>query len=396
MKNTRATGYCGDNEEMSMTSARDLISNLLTNSGPIERVGIFEHFWPETILAWATEGYPVPEASESGTANLVNPADHFAFDMRMCGGWFDIDPIQGFEEIVAESDEWIIKRNGAGASLKYWKHKSGTPEHVDFRMLNRAVWERDYRGHLLQFDRRRLESGSWRGGRTLADDRAELAKSRATKQWSFFGHVFIWEAMRQDMGDICMFESLSLDPSWIHDFNRVYTDFYKAHFRGLFDELGQPDGIWIYEDLAYRNGLFASPRVLRDLVVPYHAELVGFFHSHGLPVVLHCCGNITEGIPLVIEAGFDALQPMEIKAGCQPLAFAEQYHDRLAFIGGLDARILETNDRGTIERAVIELVEGMKDRGARYVFHSDHSISPRVKYDSYQWAVEAYRRHMAY
>jgi len=60
-------------------------------------------------------------------------------------------------DIVQETDEWRVVRNGAGAVLKWWKNKSGTPEHIDFTMTSRAVWERDYRPHLLEVDRKRID-----------------------------------------------------------------------------------------------------------------------------------------------------------------------------------------------------------------------------------------------
>jgi len=136
--------------------------------------------------------------------------------------------------------------------------------------------------------------------------------------------------------------------------------------------------------------------VLGELVFPYYAELVSFFHERGLPVVLHTCGNITQALPLIVGAGFDGLNPMEVKAGCDTLAFAESYGDRLAFIGGLDVRILETNDRDVVREGVVRMVEGMKQRGARYLLHTDHSVSPRVRYDTYRYALDVYREHMAY
>jgi uroporphyrinogen-III decarboxylase len=79
-----------------------------------------------------------------------------------------------------------------------------------------------------------------------------------------------------------------------------------------------------------------------------------------------------------------------------PFAFAEEYGADLAFVGGLDARILETNDREVIRREVAAYVDGMKARGARLVFASDHSISPNTHYDSYRTALDMYREHMAY
>jgi len=209
--------------------------------------------------------------------------------------------------------------------------------------------------------------------------------------------MFIWENMRQSMGDITLYQSLLDDPAWIHDYNRVYTDFFKQYFRAIFEQVGLPDGIWIYEDMGYKNGLFASPKVLGELIFPYYAELVSFFHSYDLPVVLHTCGSTAQALPLIVEAGFDALNPMERKAkGNDPFAFAEQYGDKLAFVGGLDVRIFETNDKDLIRKEVSAYLQGMKQRGARLVFASDHSIPPTVRLDTYRFILDVYRQHMWY
>lgn len=382
-------------------NSRDLINSMLSNDGQFDRVGVFEHPWPELVgsTVWTEQGFPTRTVVLNGREQVV-PEDfglHFDLDMYGCGGWFNNDAIEREHKVVEETDEWEIRRNGSGALLKWWKHKSGTPEHIGFDMTSREIWERDYRHHIPQEPTpSRLVGGPWKGAGTLDMDRVAFATARAHEKWAFQGHVFIWETMRQSMGDFAMYESLLLDPGWIHDFNRVYTDYYKAQFQLVFDEVGMPDGIWIYEDLGYKNGLFASPKTLKSLIFPYFAELVAFFHSYDLPVVLHSCGNITQALPMIVDAGFDALQPMEIKAGCDPFVFAEQYADELVFIGGLDVRFLETNDRDVIEREVLRLVEGMKARGARYIFHSDHSITPLVNYDSYCFALEVYRKHMAY
>ena len=46
-----------------------------------------------------------------------------------------------------------------------------------------------------------------------------------------------------------------------------------------------------------------------------------------------------------------------------PFVFAEKYGDKLAFVGGLDARIFETNDRDIIRREVSSLHR--RDEGTR-------------------------------
>ena len=364
-----------------MQTPREVV-DALVRGGKAERVGLFDYPWPDTLTKWVEEGYPTNDEGQP-----VEPGDHFGFDIACVGGWFDILPLRGVRELVEETNEWAIHRNGAGAALRYWKNKSGTPEHIDFRMTSREVWERDYRSHLLELDRKRLN---------VEGTAQALAHRRKQGLWTYYGHRFVWENMRQSMGDVCMYESLVLDPEWIHDYNRVYTDFFKTHYRVLIEEAGKPDAIWLCDDLGYKNGLFCSPKVLEELIVPYYKDIIEFFDSYDLPVLLHTCGAVEQAVPLIIEAGFVALNPMERKAGNDPLKYAEQYGEKLAFVGGLDARVLESGDRELIRREVIALIEGMKARNARFVFGSDHSISTNVAYADFQFALDVYREHMAY
>lgn len=389
-----------------MTEPRALVDGLLRGRR-IDRVPLMGSPWADTILSWVEQGYPTRMVYKEPGEERWDPSDgrrvtverageyvepvpaweHFGYDMAGVGPKFDVMPLRDYEVIESETDEWSVRRNGAGAALRYWKHKSGTPEHIDFRMTSRDVWERDYRPHLLDLDPERIGADA---------ARKALTERRAAGVWTHYGHMFVWELMRQSMGDVTLYQSLLLDPDWIHDYSRVYTDFYREHYTYMFETIGLPDGIWLYEDLGYKNGLFASPRVLEELIFPYYRELIGFFHERDLPVVLHTCGSTAEALPLIVDVGFDALNPMERKAaGNDPFTFAEQYGDRLAFIGGLDARVLESNDTDLIEREVAAYIEGMKARGARLVFCEDHSVSPNTRYDSYLHALRVYREHMA-
>ena len=397
-----------------MTTSREVVDRLLRGK-KAERVGLMDRHWLDTMSAWVQQGYPTRRVyKEVGEQRWrrsdgqwvdvtvagdyeepVPPWEHFDYDMVEVGPLpgtlsypFDHWPIRGYDELVQESSEWEIRRNGAGAALKWWKHKSGTPEHMDFRMTTRDVWERDYRPHLLQLDVERIKVNEIRRNHKEASD---------AEKWTHFGHVFVWETMRQSMGDVTMYESLLLDPDWIHDFNQVYTEFFKTHWVYVFEHVGVPDGIWVYEDLGYKNGLFASPKVLSELIFPYYKQMVDFFHSYDLPVVLHTCGSTAAALGLIVEAGFDALHPMERKAkDNDPFAFAEEYGDRLAFVGGLDVRVFETNDKEIIRREVNDYIDGMKARGARLVFASDINITPLVHYDTYQFIVNTYRERMMY
>lgn len=375
-------------------NSKELIANMIKHQ-PFDRLALYEGFWDETLVAWMDQGYPSKTIVEDERERIVpvDPFHHFTYDLHRCGGFFDTEPLFGQKEIIEETDEWEIRLDGAGASLKWWKNKSGTPEHIDFRMNSRAVWEQEYRPHLLQPDRRRF-NGKWWGDGTLSDDRRELALARSRDQWAWVGHVFLWEIMRSSLGDFTMYQNLLLDPGWILDFNRVYTDFLKEHFRILFSENGVPDGAWLFDDMAYKSGLFASPKVMNELFLPFYAEIVSFFNDeYGLPVLFHSDGRIHQAIPILLEAGFVGLHPLENKAGCDPVELAEQFGDRLIFVGGFDVRIFETNDRALIASKIESLLQEIKAREVGYVFGSDHTITPLVKYDTYRFALDVFEQN---
>ncbi|MBI3991023.1 MAG: hypothetical protein HY350_02630 [Candidatus Omnitrophica bacterium] len=391
-----------------METSYSVVDNLLRKK-KAERVALMDGPWPETISTWVAQGYPVRKAHKEVGEQIWRRADgrydkaekvgeyeepvpvweHFDYDLVSVGGWFDLLPLHGYSELIEETDEWTISRNGAGAALKYWKHKCGTPEHVDFKMTSREIWEKDYRPHLLKWDEKRLGD--------LNVTRKNMSDAKKKNKWAHYGHMFIWEYMRQSMGDITLYESLMLDPGWIHDYCRVYTDAYKKYYTALFKQAGMPDGIWMYEDLGYKCGLFASPKVFREMIFPYYKEVVDFLHSYKLPVILHSCGSVAEAVPMIVETGFDALNPMERKAdGNDPFLFAEKYGGKIAFIGGLDVRVFETNDKNVIRKEITNYIDGMKARGARLVFASDHSVPPTVSYSTYKYIVEVYRERMMY
>ena len=345
---------------------------------PCERAAFHDHIWRDTQRRWVSEGYP-GEPDCPG-----DPGDHFGFDIVMFNG-IDPMPIPGCEEILDETGDWVVKRNGAGAVFKTWKHRSGAPEHISFELTSREVWDRTYRPRLVEADRQRLRVAA------IAD---AFDKARSRDLFLCCHSPFLWENMRAMLGDVCMLESMALDPDWIRDYNRVYTDFYKSLYGLMFDDYGLPDGMSFSEDLAYNKGLLSSPRLLEELFLPCWAELIDFFHTRDLPVTLHSDGDITEALDIIVDAGFDAINPMEAKAGCHALDIARDYADRLSFKGGLDARVLETGDRPLIRREVSGLVEGMKELGAGYIFGSDHSVPLSVAYRDYEYAVQVYREHM--
>ncbi|MCC7495804.1 MAG: hypothetical protein IT204_25860 [Fimbriimonadaceae bacterium] len=357
-----------------MTS-RQRMQAILAGEAP-DRVAIFEHFWPETLRqTWIPQGFP-----EGRSPDAV-----FDYDLRNLGWSLDTTPLRGTSEVLEEDDTHRLTRDGRGATLRYWKHKSGTPEHVAFDCTTPEIWAAKYREPLLGLDLERIDT------QNLPE---RLRAGREGDKFLVYGNLFVFELLRGILGDLVMLQSFLLEPAWVHDFCRVYTDFYKRHYDWIFAAIGKPDGMFIYEDLGFTNGPFCSPATYREVIQPYHTELVDFFHSYDLPVILHSCGDVRQLFGQILETGWDCLQPMEAKAGNDCRAFADQITAggrRIGFMGNIDVTVLNTNDPAKIRVEVEGKVRGMVQRRAGYCFHSDHSVPPDVDYASYQLAVDVMR-----
>jgi len=372
----------------------------LFNNKNITRMGLRDVPWPETSVNWVKQGYPVTKKkyiddysgrdkfADFGISEYpVDAIDYFEMDLAKCGFYWDVLPRKGYSEVLEENGDWVITRNGAGAVLKTLKVLSGAPEHIDFAMNSREIWEKEYKPHLLQFDGTRVN---------VQTMKAKYEQRRLQEKFIYFSTMFVWETLRSCLGDISLYESMITEPEWIHDFCRTYTDFYKQLMDFVFTAVGKPDGVLLLEDLGYKQRLFCSPKTYGDLIFPYYTEIIEFLHARGIYAMLHSCGCVTEALPLIDRAGFDMLNPMEVKAGCNLITFAQQYKDRFVFMGGFDARILEGGDLAEIKSEVKKLITSLKDVGARYIFGSDHSLSSNVSFRSFKCAVDTYRELMWY
>jgi uroporphyrinogen decarboxylase len=102
---------------------------------------------------------------------------------------------------------------------------------------------------------------------------------------------------------------------------------------------------------------------------------------------MHSCGFVEPLLPGMVEAGIDCLQVIEVKAGMDLLRIYREFGDRLSLMGGIDVRVLYSNDFGRIDAELLAKIPTVKGRFG-YVLHSDHSIPNTVRYDSYRYFVD--------
>jgi uroporphyrinogen decarboxylase len=84
-----------------------------------------------------------------------------------------------------------------------------------------------------------------------------------------------------------------------------------------------------------------SPELIRRFVIPGCRALVEQAHHYGLKVIYHSCGSVAAAIPDMIDAGVDAIHPIQALAtDMEPENLRFQYGDKVSFCGGVDTQEL--------------------------------------------------------
>jgi len=355
---------------MPALTSKERIARILRRE-PVDRIGLDESFWGDTRKKWEAEGH---------LREGESLADHFGFDLRHAWVFNVVADLDFQNQTVEETEETKLVRNGNGALLRWWKNKSGTPEHVDFLVQDRAGWEKHARPHLVNADtlRRRINFQAYR------DERRRCQEQGLYFCW---GGINVFECMHPVCGHEHMLVGMALDADWVRDMCTVYSELTINMMEMLFAEEGLPDGIFFYEDMGFKHRPFMSPKMYKEIVWPAHKQTFNYAHARGLPVIVHSCGYVEPLVPGLIEAGMDCLQAMEVKAGMDLPALKKTYGDRIAFFGGMDIRSLETNDREKV-KAELDAKLPAAMAGGGYILHTDHSVSDRVEYDTYRFFVD--------
>jgi len=335
---------------------------------PIDRIPLYEHFWGDTYREWNQLG-----AVKEGQAY----EDRFNFDMVECGALSMVADLDFEKVIVEENEDTMLIRDGNGALLRRHKHHDTTPEHVDFLVKERDAWEEHIKPKLKP-ERRRINIEGYK---------AEVARARAAGRFAFFSALQVFELMHPVCGHEHMLAGMALDPEWVQDMANTYAELMINLQEILFAEAGLPDGMWYYEDMGFLQRPFMSPAMYREIIMPAHKKVFDYNKSLGMPILMHSCGFVEPLVPGMLEAGIDALQVIEVKAGMDLLRLHKQYGDRLSFMGGIDVRALYTNDYAVIDQELESKIPIVKE-GFGYSLHSDHSIPCTVKPETFEHYIE--------
>lgn len=129
---------------------------------------------------------------------------------------------------------------------------------------------------------------------------------------------------------------LMADKDLAHALLAKLHDVYMRRVQTFLDALGNWfDIVFLTDDLGTQKSEMISTTLYREMIFPYVAELVRRIKAAGKKVIMHSCGAVAPFVPMLIEMGVDALNPVQVSAqGMNPADLVRQYGKDIAFWGG--------------------------------------------------------------
>jgi uroporphyrinogen decarboxylase len=343
---------------------------LVLNHMEADRIAIHDALWKTTVKRWQGEGLD----------EFVEPYDYFDYEMTSI--YTDMT-FQLPQKTIEETDEYIITQESNGSIRKNWKNQMSTPECIDFLIKDRKTWE-EYKPR-MNMNGTRI---NWDGTKNIYD----MANER--DKFLTFNCGAGYNQIQSMVGSERLLIAIVEDPEWIKDIMETMTNLIIAVAEELMS-IYEFDGLFFYDDMGYRNASLFSPASYKEIFFPYHKKIWGFFNANKMPVILHSCGCVKELIPMFIEAGLTCLQPLEVKAGMDLIELKKMYGEKLAFMGGIDARKMKDPDPRVIEDEIQGKIMFAK-KGGGYIYHSDHSIPDDVSFPQYCRVIELVKKYGTY
>ena len=346
---------------MQMTS-RERITRMYDHA-EADRIPIWDNPWTATIERWQNEGMP-------------KDVDYIDF--------FDLDHIAGIStdnspmfpaEVVEETDEYIIHTTNWGATIKDWKHAASTPEFLDFTIIDRDAWNHAKARmkptpNRIDWAYLKQHYPSWRENHSWIEGHL----------WFGFDTAHSWA-----VGTERILIALIEDPQWCMDIFAHQLDLSIALLEMVWDKGYTFDAVCWADDMGYKQNQFFSLNTYREILKPFHQRAIEWAHSKGIKTQLHSCGDINPFVPELVKIGLDALNPLEVKAGMDPIILKQQYGEKLLFQGGINAVLWDDFD--AISAEMKRVIPVLKESGG-YIFSSDHSVPSSVSLENFRRIVQ--------
>ena len=184
----------------------------------------------------------------------------------------------------------------------------------------------------------------------------------------------------------------------------MYPDFAKALLAKLTElckglmgnflaEAGEYlDIIKIGDDLGTQESLMISPKMYREMVKPFHADLIAYTKERtNAKVFFHTDGDVFDLIPDFIEIGVDILNPIQTSAGRMSDLdrLKNEYGEKIVFCGAIDTHtVLPEGSPDEVQQEVKRVINALGPGGG-YMLGAVHTIMNDVPAENVLAMVDA-------
>jgi len=188
---------------------------------------------------------------------------------------------------------------------------------------------------------------------------------------------------------------LAAEPQRAHRFLDRLVDYHLANLQRYLAAVGDSiDVIAFGDDLGTQTAPQMSPAMYREFFKPRHAALWRRAKELAdVKVMLHCCGEVRALLPDLIEAGLDAINPVQISCpGMDAAGLKADFGRDLVFWGGgCDTQtVLPTASPEAVADHVRRQVAALGPGGG-FVFQQVHNILANVPAENIVAMLDAVR-----
>lgn len=329
-----------------------------------EQIPQFEWgYWPETVERWRNEGMPADK--EPWEVCDITYYDRVPVNTRFC---------PEFELTVLSDDgDHQVIRDQNGIVQEITKGQTSMPRYLSHPVTSLA----DFKALIprLNADQPERFPQDWpSAARNLANRKHVLVMGGC--EISFFG----WH--RDLMGVENLLMAYYDQPELIHAISEHHLAYLKRLYTRILPDIDF-DFIFMWEDMSFKNGSLISPALVREFMLPYYRDLIGYFKGlRDLKVMVDSDGDVRELIPLFLDAGVDGMLPFECAAGMNICEIRREYPEMI-ISGGIDKREIAKGQEA-IDRELEQKLPAMFAQG-RYLPSMDHHVPPEVSYEDFRY-----------
>ena len=175
---------------------------------------------------------------------------------------------------------------------------------------------------------------------------------------------------------------LAAEPKRAHAFLDKLVEVHLQNMEKFLGSVGEYIDIVVFgDDLGMQTGPQISPQMYVEFFKPRHNILWNRAKELAdVKVMLHCCGGVQPLLPHLIEAGLDAINPVQTNCvGMNPKELKSEFGKDLVFWGGgCDTHnILPNATPDRVRRHVLERLEILAHDGG-FVFQQIHNIMANI------------------